>query len=299
VAIRKGRNRRKISIIVLSFNKREHTARCVHWIKETVRGNYEIILFDNGSHRDTVDLLKRSFSHDERVRLFFSPDNLGCAKGRKKAISQADGDYVVTLDNDIVVTPGWIEELVVRVEEDPRIAGACCRVIFPDNRIQYNGGTATIQDGFVEFSLVDAWKDGNDIATMRKRDCDWVPGGATLYKREVYESSSICEEFENAYEDNDFSFAVKKLGYRLVNCPTAKVIHNHVMYDEKSVLHEKEYMDHRYSHEALKRSVVTFYRRQGLIIKDEYVYRILGFNGFDEDTIRRKFVDFAEGVYAK
>jgi glycosyltransferase involved in cell wall biosynthesis len=288
VRIKKGWNTKKISIIILSFNKKEHTLKCINSIKETVNGNYEIILFDNGSSRDTVDLLQNNFSNDDKVKLFFSPDNLGCPNGRKKAISYAEGDYIVTLDNDIVVTQSWIEELILRVEEDLYIAGACCKVIFPDNKIQYNGGKAFIRDGFVEFSLIDAWKNADGVATMRKCDCDWIPGGATLYKRGIYEKISICDEFENAYEDNDFSFNVKKLGYRVVNCPTARVIHNHVYYDKKSVLSEKDYMDSRYNHESLKRSVIAFYKRHGLIIKDEYIYKIFGFNGLDDETIRRK-----------
>lgn len=128
---------------------------------------------------------------------------------------------------------------------------------------------------------------------MRKYDYDWIPGGATLYKRDIYEKVSICDEYENAYEDNDFSFNVKKLGYRLVNCPTAKVIHNHVYYDKKSAITEKAYMDSRYNHEALKRSVVAFYKRHGLIIKDEYIYKIFGFSGLDDGTIKKDLLKYS------
>jgi glycosyltransferase involved in cell wall biosynthesis len=293
IKIRDGNSNKKLSIIVLSFNKKEHTVRCINSIKETVNCNYEIILFDNGSSSETVDFLHKNYSNDNRVRMFFSPENLGCPKGRKKAISYTDGDYILTLDNDIIVIQGWIEDLIMRADEDQQIAGACCKVIFPDNKIQYNGGRAIINKGCVEFSLIDAWKNAHDIATMRKCDCDWIPGGATIYKRDIYEKVSICDEYENAYEDNDFSFNVKKLGYRLVNCPTARVIHNHVYYDKKSSITEKEYMDYRYNHESLKRSVIAFYKRHGLIIKDEYIYKIFGYNGIDEETVKRKFSEIS------
>ena len=119
---------------------------------------------------------------------------------------------------------------------------------------------AANNDCFVEFTLIDAWKDAADLNTLRRHDCDWIPGGATLYKRSIYESLSICDEFQNAYEDNVFSFCVRKLGYRLVNCPSSLVIHNHVMYDTKSAIQEKDYMDSRYNHDALKQSVLAFTR---------------------------------------
>lgn len=270
INIRRGQSGKKVSIVILSFYKKEHTIRCINSIKETVNGNnYEIILFDNGSSKDTVDLLHKNFSNDNKIRMFLSTDNLGCAGGRKKAISYADGDYIITLDNDIIVTQGWIEELILRVEEDPKIAGACCKVIFPDFKIQYNGGGAIIRDGLVDFSLIDAWKSVDDITTMRKCDCDWIPSGATIYKKEIYEKVSLCEDYKNAYEDNDFSFAVRNIGYRLVNCPTAKVIHNHVYYDRKGAFSEPEYMTARYDRGSLKHSAIAFYKRHGLVIKNE------------------------------
>ncbi|MCM8830478.1 MAG: glycosyltransferase, partial [Candidatus Omnitrophica bacterium] len=289
-SIKLGQFNKKISIVVLSFNKVEHTIRCIESIKNTIHCNYEIILFDNASNKETIDILHSTFSKDPRVKIIFSPKNLGCPRGRKKAITFADGDYVITLDNDIVVTDGWIEELITRVEEDKYIAGACCKVIFPDEKIQYNGGSFTVRDDFIEFSLIDAWKNAKELSTMRKVDCDWIPGGATLYKREIYEKIKICENYENAYEDNDFSLNVKKLGYKLVNCPTAKVIHNHIYYDKKSLLSEKEYLQSRYNNEALKRSVITFYKRNGLIIKDDYIFRIFGFTGLKDEEIKDRFI---------
>ncbi len=291
MTLRKGLSKKQISIVILSFNKKEHTVRCINSIKETVNGNCEIILFDNGSNQQTVDFLQRNFRHNNRVKMVFSSDNLGCPRGRKKAISYADGNYIITLDNDIVVTQGWFEELILSVEEDSQIAGSCCKVIFPDNKVQYNGGRAVIKDIFVEFSLLDAWKNAENLATMIKYDCDWIPGGATLYKRAIYEKVTIGDEYENAYEDNDFSFNVKKLGFRLVNCPTAKVIHNHVYYDKRSAVSEKDYMESRYDSEAFKKSMITFYKRHGLIIKDEYLYKLCGLNGLGANAIKNKFIE--------
>ncbi|MHB8881382.1 MAG: glycosyltransferase family 2 protein [Thermodesulfovibrionales bacterium] len=293
IALQKGLRSKSVSIIILSFNKKELTVTCVESILATVRGDYEIIIFDNNSARDTVDLLKQRFSNKKDIRLIFSDKNLGCPGGRKMAIPYATGDYIVTLDNDITVTGSWLDDLILRVEEAPDIAGACCKVLFPDNKIQFNGGRAAISDGFIEFSLIDAWKNAGDMGSMKQHDCDWIPGGATLYKRSIYEKLSICDDFRNAYEDNDFSFNVRKLGYRVVNCPTAVVIHHHVMYDKKSAFHERDYMETKYSHAGLKQSVLAFYRRHGVIIKDEYVYRVFGVNRFDNEKIQQHFSELA------
>jgi GT2 family glycosyltransferase len=267
--IRSGRRNKKLSIIIISFYRREHTFRCIEAVKNTVHGDYEIILLDNGSDAVTVGAMKDKYASDELVRMFFSEVNLGCAGGRQTAISHATGDYIVTLDNDIVVTDTWIEEMIMRIEQNEDAGGVCAKVVFPDGKIQHNGGNMTIDGHFVEFGLIDAWKDSNELSTMRERECDWIAGGATLFKREVYDRVELCKDFVNSYEDNDFALNVRKLGYKLLNCPTAVVIHNHLYYDKKTANTEHEYLAARYGKDGLKQSVTAFYRQHGLIIKDQ------------------------------
>lgn len=273
-----------ISIVILSFNKIEHTTRCIDQIKKTTEGRYEIILFDNGSSGDTQAKLLSVFEKDPKVKLHLHPKNLGCPRGRMEAIGLAGGDYVFTLDNDILVSAGWEMKLVERIQQSGMIGAACCKVVFPDDSIQFTGGFCETESIFIKFGLHDQGRKFDALASMVERDCDWVPGGATMYRREVFENARISDEFFNNYEDNDFSLQLRNHGWRLVSCPSSRVLHNHVYFDAAS-RRDSEYMGERYGRNGIARSAMAFYRRNGLIIKDYFALGALGLAGRSDDEI--------------
>ncbi|MNY03130.1 hypothetical protein D3C86_1357340 [compost metagenome] len=108
------------------------------------------------------------------------------------------------------------------------------------------------------------------------RDCDWVPGGATLIRRAVFERFPYDLSISGAYEDNDWSLEVRKAGYQLLNAPLARVIHHHMNFSEE-IQKDDWYRSRRYDHEKLRRTLLSFYRKHGLLIDDEALYRFLDF----------------------
>jgi len=219
-----------ISIVILSFNRGDRTKKTVQEIIAKSKNiNKEIIIWDNCSTDEQTHNLLRELAEYIGVTIHYSDKNLRCSGGRKAAVHLTRGEYVYFLDNDIEIQDGAIEELIIRLNESSHIAGACSRVAFPDDTLQFNGASFEIDDGFIFFKLLDSGKSIDDSATMMKTKCDWIPGGATMYRAHVFKSVEIDDGYINAFEDNDFSSEVtKKLGMDLVNCPTSKVIHYHI-----------------------------------------------------------------------
>jgi len=286
-SIRRGAFNSLVSFLILSFEKKEMTLKCIQRIQQTVRIPYEIIVFDNASSPETVNFLKKYVEPLPNVKVVYSEQNLGCPGGRREATVLANGEYIINLDNDILVKDGWIEELIVRAESDPNIGAVCCKTIFPNGKIQFNGGTYIIQDDFITFFLTDGEKDENAIETADWHDCGWVPGGATLFKRKIVDKLDYSKGYINAFEDNDIALQISRMGARMVNCPSAHVIHYHIMQDEEQKKKEKEYMKVRYQTEGFVESLVHFYRRNQLIINDMFVFRLMNVNGTDRDEIRK------------
>ncbi|MFC5446849.1 glycosyltransferase [Paenibacillus aestuarii] len=283
-----------VSFVILSFEKKEMTLKCVESIKNTVKIPYEIIIFDNASSDDTRQYLKNYIEHQEHITMFYSDVNLGCPGGRRAATKMAKGDYIVNLDNDIIVTENWIEELIVRVEHEPKIGAVCCKTVFPNGEIQFNGGSYLINDEFITFLLTDNSKNENDVATAQWHECSWVPGGATLFKRSVVNQLDYSIDYINAFEDNDIALQITKLGYKMYNCPSAKVYHYHIMFNDNQVNKEKDYMRVRYNNEGFIKSLVNFYRRNQLIINDPFVHRLMGVEGESVVIIKDKVESYLE-----
>lgn len=105
-----------ISIVMLTYNNFEKFYRCTQsmFYFYTSEEILEIIVLDNGSHDDKLlkylNSLEENFS---KVNVVFSNENLGIAKGRKKLYDMVSGDYIVSIDSDVVFInpPKFIETL--------------------------------------------------------------------------------------------------------------------------------------------------------------------------------------------
>jgi GT2 family glycosyltransferase len=294
LAIREGNLDKLVSFVILSFEKKDMTLKCIEAIKDTVKIPYEIIVFDNASSKETIDFIKEKIEPIENVNVFYSEENLGCPGGRRKAIKMAKGDYVINLDNDIIVTSEWIEELIVRADSDENIGAVCCKTVFPNETVQFNGGRYQILDGFISFSLIDSEKNESDIETALWHQCDWVPGGATLFKGSVIEHLDYSTGYVNAFEDNDISLQISRMGYKMLNCPSAKIYHHHIMFNSKQADSEQNYMRARYNNEGFVKSLLNFYRRNNLIINDSYVHRLMNIEGLSNDEIKEKVKELSK-----
>ncbi len=265
----------KVSIVVLSLNRMEDTRRCIEALDRHTSIPFELVVLDNGSTASVCDWLRRSVMARPRTKVIFSDVNLGCAGGRHEALRHAEGEFIVTLDNDIEVTPGWLQHLLFRVLDEPQAAGACCRAVFPNGKVQFTGGSAHIDDGFIKFSLDGSGMPVSDLAALAEKECDWIPGGATVFRRAVYESVHYATGLKGSFEDNHFSLAVRRAGWKLLNAPLATVWHHHVLFNERAAC-DVHYMRARYNRARLWNSVVEFYRLNQLVIDDPELYAYLG-----------------------
>ncbi|WAK01474.1 glycosyltransferase family 2 protein [Methylobacter sp. YRD-M1] len=270
--IRNGKFAHFVSIIMLSYGKKEQTLEALISLEKTVNIPHEIILFDNGSVPETVDFIKSHIEgHFDNLKVIYNDTNLGPAGGRREALKHASGDWFIVFDNDEIAEPGWLEELLVRASSDDSIGAVCCKVIFPDESLQFSGGLITyLDDELVLLDLYDKGKHVYDLETAQFRECDWCPIGATLFT--VNPALFLHDGYPNAFEDAGVSMALKRAGKRLVNSPGSWVWHEHLIY-RKNIDMKDRYVNDRYNPEKMMTSLRSFYRENGLIIKDEYVWR--------------------------
>lgn len=285
-ALRQGRHDKFVSFIVLSYEKKEMTLTCVEAIKSYVRIPHEIIVFDNGSIDETKAFIKFNIECIPDVKVIYSDKNLGLGQSRHEAFTIAKGDYIVNVDNDIFVRDFWIEELIVKAQSDEKIMAVTSKTSFPDGKLQFNGGAFTIHDGFIKFRLLGSGLQETEVKSALWQRCDWVPGGSTLFKREVLDKLDFSPGYINAFEDLDMAFQIHQLGYTVVNCPSAKVLHNHIYFVDSKSKTEKRYIKARYNNEGLIRSFLNFYIRHNLILEDTYIFSLFSLNGKPYEKIK-------------
>ena len=112
------------SIIVLAYNNLNDTTKpCVESvIKNTPEDSYELIVVDNGSSDNTPEFLRRLARDNNNVRLHLNSTNKGYAAGNNDGIKIARGEYLVLLNSDTLVTPGWLDSLLSPLKVSKNIA---------------------------------------------------------------------------------------------------------------------------------------------------------------------------------
>ncbi|MBW2980448.1 glycosyltransferase [Candidatus Woesearchaeota archaeon] len=297
---------RLTSIVVLSYDRKQDLEKCVNSIYSHTRLPFELVIWDNGSNQATLDYLrsidgKTTDDGNGRVRVVYHGENIGCSRGRNQAVKLAEGDYIVTLDNDIEVTAKWLEPLIATAESDDEIGAVSSKLVYPDKSIQANGGFIQRENGdFAFFKSYDGWKQGKDSSTFIQRDCGWLPGGALLVKKNVARKVEHDPECPNGYEDLDYSLQITNQGHRLVNCPSSLLIHHHISGREDAETTEAQYLAGRRDPRTLWNSLLTFYNKNGLNpVKASPLYRAKGFNGLGADRALCDFSDQELEAYMK
>ena len=130
-----------LSIIIVTFN----TETLVRNSLETVLSDvdevgctYEIIVVDNASEDNTVEMVKRDFP---TVRLIDNTDNRGCAPARNQGILVSSGEYILILDADTLITSKAAAVMLDLMERNANYGLVGCRLFFPDGHLQPSAGT--------------------------------------------------------------------------------------------------------------------------------------------------------------
>lgn len=96
-----------VSLVIPVYNQLDYTRRCLESIVRCTDQSYELIIVDNASTDGTLEFLK-----DVKATIITNQCNLGCAKAWNQGVQASHGDVIGILNNDIVVTPGWLKELL-------------------------------------------------------------------------------------------------------------------------------------------------------------------------------------------
>jgi GT2 family glycosyltransferase len=209
----------KVSIVVPTFGRWEWTAATLGALLANTESCYELIVVDNGSPDDTVERLT---GQTENVRLVQNSSNLGFGVACNQGASHARGEFLVFLNSDVLVAPGWLAPLVGR-GASVRVGAAGPRFLDPDGTVQeagpllYRGG-ATSPHGRAE---VDAQ------GSRRPRIVDYVSAACLLVRRRAFDDVGGFDAAFGAgyYEDVDLCLALARCGFLTVVEPRSTVTH--------------------------------------------------------------------------
>ncbi len=201
-------------IIVVVWNQVGITRRCLESIVNRTQADYRLILIDNASDDETSKYLDDfTNTNSERVVLIRNKTNLGFLKAANQGLIKSQAKYACLLNNDTVVTKGWLRELISVAESNPRLG-------------ILNPSSTTLGQ---KVPLKDIDKYAGKIRRYRGEYVEMaqVSGFCMCIKREVIDKIGILDESYGMgyFEDTDYSRRAREAGFKMARVKASYVYH--------------------------------------------------------------------------
>lgn len=215
-----------LSIIIVTWNTAKITVKCVETIKKYLKNfNYEIIVVDNGSTDNTVNLFKK----DKGIKLIENKENLGFSKANNIGVERAEGDYLLFLNSDMELIDSSLIKMFDYISKNERIGAIGPHFLNIDLTPQASVfPPQTIFNAFKEFFLgIKSYS--KYLPSLDKiSEVSSISGGAIMIKKDFFEKIGRWnEKYFFYFEDLDLCRTIHKFNKIIIFYPFCKVIHCH------------------------------------------------------------------------
>src|ERR1700681_218967 len=221
----------RVSVTIVTFNSGRFIKRCLESVLAQRYANKEIIVIDNASTDGTADILEQFV---DRCRVVYNDENIGFAAAQNQAIATSTGDWVLTLNPDVLLLPNFIQALADAGQMDSKIGTVCGKLLairasfdLPDKPLVDSTGI------YFTPMLRHLDRGSQEVDNGHYLNYEYVFGAtaaAALYRREMIGDISILGEFFDPdffvyREDADVAWRAQLMSWRCLYTPLARGYH--------------------------------------------------------------------------
>nr|WP_122119429.1 glycosyltransferase family 2 protein [Alistipes megaguti] len=217
-----------VKIVILNWNGVAHLRRFLPSVVAAAPSVVEVVVADNGSTDDSVEVLRSEFPSVTVLRM---DRNYGFAGGYNRALQRIEADYYVLLNSDVETPRGWLAPLVEALDRNPDVGVVSPKLISSEDRrmFEYAGASG----GYVDW-LGYPFCRGRILRTVEEdrgqyddaRDLFWVSGAAFCCRAELFHRlGGFDDDFFAHMEEIDLCWRMQLAGYRVRVVPESRVYH--------------------------------------------------------------------------
>ncbi len=217
----------RVSVTLVTFNSGRFIRRCLESVLEQRYPDLEVIVIDNASTDGTTDIIEQ---FEDRCVVIYNQENIGFAAAQNQAIALSSGDWVLTLNPDVLLMPDFCSRLIEAADHDPSVGTMCGKLLMMDASFQIPDQRVVDTTGIYFNPMLRHLDRGcleNDNGHYREHEFVFgASAAAACYRRSMIEDISIEGEFFDAdffcyREDADVAWRAQLLGWKCIYVPTA------------------------------------------------------------------------------
>ena len=210
----------KISVVVVNFNGKRFLDDCLNSLAAQTYGDYEVIVVDNASQDGSLEHVRSRFPW---ARIVENKVNLGSTGGNNSGIREAEGEFIVTLNNDTRVEKDFLE-ILARPMSDPSIGMCGSKMVYPNGKI--NSTALCLSRSGASWDRGASEEDQGQYD--RQEEIFGACAGAALFRKKMLDEIGLFDEdFFIFMEDIDLTLRARCAGWRCIYVPEAIAHHLH------------------------------------------------------------------------
>jgi GT2 family glycosyltransferase len=217
----------KATVIVLSWNGADELPACLDAVLAQQGATPDLLVVDNGSTDGALELLRERYAQVRRVE---NGRNLGFAGGMNVGIrtlmsDPVPPDVIVLLNQDTIVSPDWLANLLRPFEQNPQIGAVGCKIYYPDGRTLQHAGAKILPGRQVTVHFGHGKPDNGQFD--QPGEMEYVTGAAMGLRTSALREVGLFDEGYNPayYEEVDLCWRLRRADYLVHYAPAATLRH--------------------------------------------------------------------------
>lgn len=248
-----------VTICITHYMRPNLLYRCVETIKKHTKIPYCVFITNQGwinnitkKYLDSLDILPN-------FKIFYNKNNVGHPKSKHDMFLKANTKYIVSLDDDIVVSNGWLKSLVNTMDED-KLIGAASSILLDSNKRYYQFGGGRIIKSINNKYQFQAYLE-KDLLKATNKICDYITSGCCIYRQEaIINGVNWDPKYFVGAADLDLSMQLKRDKWKMVICTNSTVLH---LPEKINKNFRTNYYASRFNQKELTRSKNIFFHKWG------------------------------------
>lgn len=239
-----------LSIVIVNYNNYLLTNNCINSVINNISNiDYEIILIDNNSNNNSVEIFQNEYKKYNNIKVISNPKNVGFGAANNKAVEEAKGAYILILNPDTIIIDDSIEKMLNKISNNKDIGLISCKLLNEDKTLQYSCRRFLDFKSFIiartplkklfpkkYIDKINSLYLMNDYTHDYETEVDWVMGSFMMIEKSLFQQvGGFSPQYFMYFEDVDLCFKIKIKNKKIIYSPNAQIIHLHRQESTKKI----------------------------------------------------------------